>query len=211
MPPVIPAHVALRSRLKDSAEHAWKLNERLECVIAVKSQTGQGGGFHGKIDHSQPPWCAAVANVIMDLHARSRDAEACLRISLKLPARERGGSAANTRVALENVVRLSQGASDALVISNTKWLESWSRKARIALGEAEIPRRLPRIEGQKEPPCPFCKNHTLRMLPLEGVIKCLDKDCKDEEGRKPLAYLKYSGFTKQLELIWQDNIVGIPQ
>src|SRR6266704_1656463 len=209
MPPVIPAHVAIRVKLKDSVEHAWKLNGRLECVIAVKSQ-GSHGGFHGKIDHSQPPWCAAVAHAIMDLHARSRDAEACLRISLKLPPRERGGSSVNTGKALHSIVALAQGAQDAMVISNTRWLEGWSRKASIALGDSEISRRLPRIEGQKERVCPFCENRTLRMLPLKGVIKCLNKDCKDEEGRKPEAHLKYSAFTKQLELIWQDNIVGLP-
>jgi hypothetical protein len=210
MPPVIPVHVAIRSRLKDSVDHALKLNDKLECVIAVKSSSGSGGGFHGKIDHSQPPWCASVAHAIMDLHAQSRDAEACLRLSLRLPKRDRGGSGANTRKALESVLRLCQGAHDDMVISNTRWLEGWSRKASIALGDTEIPRRLPRIEGQKEPACPFCENHTLRMLPLKGIIKCLNKDCKDEEGRKPKANLKYSEFTRQLELIWQDNIIGLP-
>lgn len=209
MPAVIPVHVALRSRLKDSVSHALSLNDRLEKVIAVKSRDASGG-FHGKIDFSSPPWCAAVANVIMDLHAQSRDTEACLRISLKLPKRPRGGSSSNTRIALENLVKLSEGADDDAVRKNIRWLESWSRRAGIALSETEMPRRLPRIEGRKEPPCPFCKCRTLRMLPLEGIIRCMDKDCKDEEGRRPLAYLKYSRFTKQMELIWQDNIVGIP-
>jgi len=207
MPPVIPAHVAIRTRLKDSAQHAWKLNERLECVIAVKSQTGQGG-FHGKIDHSQPPWCASVAHAIMDLHARSRDAEACLRISLRLPKRERGGSNGNTLRALENIVRLSQGAQDSYVISNTKWLDGWSRKASIALNETELPRRLPRVEGSPEPPCPWCRGRTLRMFPLHGTVKCLNPECKDEEGRKPLARLEF--FEQEMVLRWQDDIIGIP-
>jgi len=207
MPPIIPAHVAIRTRLKDSAQHAWKLNERLECVIAVKSQTGQGG-FHGKIDHSQPPWCAAVAHAIMDLHARSRDAEACLRISLRLPRRERGGSNGNTLRALENIVRLSQGAQDSYVISNTKWLDGWSRKASIALNETELPRRLPRIEGSPEPPCPWCQGRTLRMFPLHGTVKCLNPECKDEEGRRPVARLEF--FEQEMVLRWQDSIIGVP-
>src|SRR5216684_1843952 len=99
MPAVIPVHIALRAKLKDSVNHALTLNDRLEAVIAVTSSDASGG-FHGKIDFSRPPWCAAVANAIMDLHAQSRDAEACLRISLKLPKRERGGSGNNTRIAL---------------------------------------------------------------------------------------------------------------
>lgn len=207
MPAVIPVHVALRSRLKDSVSHALSLNDRLEKVVAVKSRDASGG-FHGKIDFSQPPWCAAVANVIMDLHAQSRDMEACLRISLKLPVRPRGGSSDNTRVALENVLRLSEGADDGSVKQNTRTLDSWGRKAKMALNETESPRRLPRIEGQKEPACPWCKNHTLRMLPLYGTIKCMNPDCKDEEDRKPVAKLEY--FEQEFVLRWQDDIIGIP-
>ena len=209
MPSVIPAHAAIRARLKDSAAHAWKLNGRLECVIAVKSSSGQGG-FHGTIDHSQPPWCASVAHAIMDLHARSRDAEACLRIALKLPKRERGGSGGNTKLALESIVRLAHGADDSYVISNVKWMEAWSRQALMALNVAEPLRRLPRVEGEPERKCPFCGNRTLRMLSVKGTIKCLDKECRDAKGNRPVAHLKYSEFTKQLELIWQDNVVGLP-
>jgi hypothetical protein len=68
MPAVIPVHTALRSRLKDSVNHALALNVRLEKMIAVKSRTPDGG-FHGKIDFSQPPWSAGAANAMMDLHA----------------------------------------------------------------------------------------------------------------------------------------------
>ena len=209
MPAVIPVHVALRSKLKDSVNHALTLNERLELVIAVKS-SNPGSGFHGKIDFSQPPWCASVAHAIMDLHAQSRDAEACLRIALRLPKRQRGGSSHNTRVALENVVRLSTAASDDSVKGNTRWLDGWNRKASIALNETETPRRLPRVEGKPEPPCPFCKNRTLRMLPLKGMIKCINPECKDDKDRSPKAELKYSEFTKDLQLTWQDNVVGLP-
>ena len=207
MPAVIPVHTALRSRLKDSVSHAIILNDRLELVIAVKSRNNSGG-FHGKIDFSQPPWYAAVAHAIMDLHAQSRDMEACLRISLRLPARPRGGSDNNTRIALESVLRLSEGADDGSVKANTRSLDSWSRKASIALNETEVPRRLPRLEGQPEPPCPWCKNHTLRMLPLYGTIKCMNPECKDEEARKPVAKLEY--FEHEFVLRWQDGIMGLP-
>ena len=78
----------------------------------------------------------------------------------------------------------------------------------MALNETESPRRLPRIEGQKEPACPWCKNHTLRMLPLYGTIKCMNPDCKDEEDRKPVAKLEY--FEQEFVLRWQDDIIGIP-
>jgi len=210
MPAVIPAHVALRSRLRKSVEDAVALNERLEQLIAVRTRDHSGGGFHGKVDHSSPPWNNTVAGVIMDLHARSRDAEACLRIALKLPRRVRGGSSANTRKALDSLLRLSEGADDHSVQENIRWLDGWCRKALIALEVTEAPRRLPRVEGQKEPPCPWCKNHTLRMLPLKGIIKCSNPECTDDQERRPVARLQYSELVKDLVLVWQDKIVGLP-
>jgi len=209
MPVIIPAHVALRSKLKDEVHHALVLNERLENIIAVKSRINLEG-FHGKLGHGPPPWNAGAANAIMDLHAGVRDVEACLRISLKLPKRFRGGSSDNTRAALENVVRLAEGADDHIVAVSTRWLGGWCRKASVALGEAETPRRLPRIEGQKEAVCPFCECHTLRMLPLYGSIKCISPDCKDDEGRKPSAKLEYSEHVGDWLLRWQDGIAGVP-
>ncbi len=210
MPAVIPAHIALRAKLEDSVRHALALNSRLENLIAVKSRGANSGGFHGKIDFSQPPWCAPVANAVMDLHAQAREAEGCLRISLKLPYRDRGGSDGNTRRAMEAILRLCEGADDGAVRANVKWIESWCRRASIALGEKEIPCRLPRIEGRPEPACPWCKNRTLRMEPLKGVVRCVNPACRDPDGSKPVARLEYSKFTAQMELIWQDNIVGLP-
>jgi hypothetical protein len=192
VPATIPVHIALRARLKDAGHHALSLNERLESVIAVKSRTASGG-FHGKIDFSQPPWQAQVAMAIMDLHAQVREAEGCLRVSLRLPYRERGGSSGNTRKAMEAVLRLSEGADDGSVKANTRWIDGWNRKASIALGKTEIP---------------FCKNRTLRMLPLEGLIKCINPVCKDEKEKKPEARLEY--FEHELVLRWQDDIIGLP-
>jgi hypothetical protein len=209
MPAPIPAHVALRTELRKSIEDALSIAERLEKVIAIKPRANSGG-FHGKVDHSQPPWNAPVANAIMDLHAQSRDAEGCLRIALKLPKRPRGGSSDNTRVALENVLRLSEGADDASVRENIRWLKGWRRRALIALEVTEAPRKLPRLKGEPERRCPFCKQRTLRMLPLKGVIWCLDKECTDNQDRRPEAQLKYSEIMKDLVLVWQDNLVGLP-
>ena len=206
MPAVIPVHAALRSRLKDSVQHALRLNAQLEAVVAVKPVVP--GGFHGKIDHSSPPGCVPVLMAIMDLHALCRDAEACLRIAQKLPKRARGGSSANTRIALESLLRLSEAADDHSVKENARTLDSWSRKASIVLSQTEAPRRLPRIEGQKEPKCPFCENHTLRMFPLYGIIKCLNPECKDDEDRKPVAKLEY--FEHEFVLRWQDSVIGVP-
>jgi hypothetical protein len=207
VPAVIPREIALRSRLKDAIEKALSLNEHLEQVIAIKSKQ-PSGIFHGKIDHSQPPWASSIAHCIMDLHAQSREMEEWLRVALKLPQRHRGGSSANTGKALEAVARLCEGADDHAVTENTKWLDGWIRRAQIALGQKEPPRRIPRLPGQKEPVCPWCSNHTLRMLPMKGVIKCVTPKCVDSEGRKPEARMEYSAHVGDFVIIWQDGLVG---
>ena len=209
VPAVIPVHVALRSKLKDSVQHALALNERLKRVIAVKSRTASGG-FHGKIDFSSPPWNASAANLIMDLHSQAREAEALLRLTLHLPSRPRGGSDGNTLKALEGIVRLSEGADDGSVRANTRWLDSWSRRASIALGETEAPRRIPQQPGSPVPSCPWCKRDTLRSFPLHGIIKCVDISCKDTEGRRPSAKMEFSTVMNDWTLVWMDQEVGVP-
>ena len=208
MPQVIPVHTALRTQLRDSASAAWQLSSRLELMIAVRSRPGDR--FHGKIDHSQPPWNAQAANAILDLHAKAREMEAWLRVSQKLPLRTRGGSDENTQKALENVTRLSEAADDGTVRDHIRELEKWIRTARIALDETEMPKRLPRRPGQPEPRCPFCGNHTLRMWPLMGKISCIKPDCKDDHDRKPYAKMEYSPHVQDFVLVWQDGLAGVP-
>jgi hypothetical protein len=209
MPQVIPVHIALRSQLKDSVQQAVILSGKLEQLIAVRSQR-PSERYHGKVDHSQPPWNAQVANVILDLHAKAREMEAWLRASQGLPYRPRGGSEKNTRKALENVSRLAEKAEDITVRGHIRDLEKWIRNARVALDETEMPKRLPRSPGHPEPICPWCENHTLRMLPLKGQIFCIKPDCKDDEDRKPHARLEYSSHVSDFVIVWQDGLAGVP-
>jgi hypothetical protein len=208
VPQVIPQHIALRSRLKDSVTHAVSVCETLEMVIAVKPSSP--GRFHGKVDHSQPPWYSPVANAIMDLHALARDMEGKVRLMQGLPLRERGGSDGNTRIALDAILRHAEATDDGHVQEMTREIENWSRRAKNALGITEPPVRLPRSEGENDPVCPFCGAHTLRMIPIRGMIFCIDKDCRDEEGRKPKAELVFSPNVGEILLTWQDGISGIP-
>lgn len=209
MPAEIPAHTAIRLRLKEAANHASGLHARLEPLIAIKSRQ-PSGGFHGKIDHSQPPWNAPVAHAITDLHSLARKMERELQGELGFPVRDRGGSDANTGSALDAVVRLAEGADDVLVRFCTRELEKWCRRASIALDELEIPKRLPRIKGKPEPKCPFCTSHTLRSKPGLGEIFCINPACKDEQGRKPSAQMEYSRLACDWVMVWQDGIAGVP-
>lgn len=214
MPPVIPAHKALRDKLRESADDVLKLNAHLESVVAVKSR--QPGTFHGKVDHSQPPWAAPIANAIMDLHALAREMEAWLRLSQGLPARPRGGSSENTGRALRGVLRLSEAAQDATVKGHTRDLRNWEWRADAALGKVEMPKKLPRLPGQAERPCPWCKKRTLRMHPLgldrhgrsADEITCIDTTCRDGNGSRPSARLEL--FQGEWVLRWMDGVIGTP-
>lgn len=211
MPPVIPDHRALRDALRESVVSSLRTNAVLESVIHVKVR--QPGTFHGKVDHSQPPWQASVANVVMDLHALSREMEAWLRLSQGLPRRDRGGSSENTRRALENVIRLSEVAEDGTVRGHTRELNSWERRADTVLGNREMPRKLPRQPGEPERVCPFCSKHTLRILPFQlnptgEHVKCTNVTCFDDQGIRPFARLEF--FQGEWVLRWQDGIIGIP-
>lgn len=200
-----------RQRLADTSAECIETAGKLEAVIAIKS-VHRDGGFSGKVIYSQPPWNSAVAFAIMSLHQLARDIEMRFRIYAELPARQRGGSDGNTKLALEAAASLAEKASDAAVHDAVKELDRWLRQAKITMGELELPQRLPRLPGQSEPRCPFCKRKTLRMFPLRGFIICITPQphCQDEEGRKPRAVMEYSSFTCQWELVWQDNIVGVP-
>jgi hypothetical protein len=209
VPQVIPVHTALRSQLRDSVQQSAALLGRLELLIAVKTRQ-QSEHFHGKIDHSQPPWNAQAAGVILDMHAKAREMEAWLRLSQGLPPRPRGGSDGNTCAALENIARLAEAAEDATVRDYIRDIEKWVRDARVVLGETERPKRLPRLAGKPEPRCPFCENHTLRMWPLAGKIFCIKPDCKDEDERKPQARMEYSTHVNDWVLVWQDGLAGVP-
>lgn len=195
----------IRMRLREAASDALSLNQRLENIIAVKS-TRPSGVFHGKVDHSQPPWNAAAADAIMDLHAWSRENEQLMRLRTGLPVRERGNSSSNTAKALAAITRLAEKARDEDVTSAAAWLAAWTRKASQILGDTEQAARLPRLQGQKEPPCPWCRGTTLRQLPLAGVVFCIDPSCADDEGRHPKARLEY--FRGDFVLRWQDGVVS---
>lgn len=182
----------------------------LELLVTVKP-TRPSGGFHGKVDFSQPPWYAPVAHAITDLHAFSRQAEREIRGELGLPRRERGGSAGNTAAALGALTAHAHRLDDGTVLAYTRKLERWSRTAKAALNITELPKRLPRQPGQAEPECPFCSRHTLRARPLDGLIFCIDKECTDEAGNRPRARLEFSKIgSGGMVLVWQDGISGVP-
>jgi hypothetical protein len=207
MPRIVSKHVALRNTLREVVKETIEFDECLEEIIAIKSK-GSSEIFHGKVDHSQPPWNAPAAGLILELHAWARAAERAWRLTAGLPVRPRGGSRDNTRRALEALTELSEPLDDEMVHEGKGWLTGWCKRASTVLGETESARRLPRIAGEKESRCPWCKRDTLRQMALAGVIFCIDPKCTDEDGRSPRAQLEY--FRGEWCLRWQDDILGTP-
>lgn len=209
MPAVIPVHTAIRNLLRESVTEALGLDSQLAVLVAARPSR-PSGGFHGKIDFSQPPWHAPVAQAHLELHAFSRRFERELRHELDLPPRYRGGSDDNTPKALEAICRLSEKADDFIVRLGNREIGKWCRRASIALELTEVPRRVPRSPGQPEPRCPFCSNHTLRTRPLEAQVYCINPGCRDENGKKPEAHLEFSVVAQDWVMVWQDGIAGVP-
>lgn len=207
MPATIPYPVRLRTDFRETIHDTTAYGKVLEHTVYVKEKQWSDK-FHGKVDHSQPPWNSVAANHVLDLHSLSRQNERFLRTMLNFPLRTRGGSSGNTYLALEHCVKLAEGSTDA----NVQWVkhdfDRWVKQAKIILGQAETAKRLPREHGQKEAVCPWCRRDTLRQLALEGLIKCVDPNCTDEEGRRPFARLEY--FHGEPILRWQDGIIGVP-
>ena len=153
-----------------------------------------------------------MAFSFFEFHQLARLIEIRFRNSAELPIRPRGSSNANTAKALQAAEKLTSKVAGTVVAEAASDLDRWLGRAMIIMGELELPQRLPRLPGKAEPSCPFCQHKTLRMFPLRGVIVCITPQeiCHDEMGRKPKAAMEYSNFTCQWELVWQDNVVGVP-
>jgi hypothetical protein len=193
----------LHTRLRESVADVIALSDDLEAVIALRSRIP--GSHHGRISHSQPPWCAPVADAVLDLHAEVRQLEHLVLRSLGLPQRHRGGSSANTARALTALNSLLAAADDDLIVMVLRKLDSWARQASIVLGRTEPPRRIPRVPGQPELACPGCSHRTLRSFPLEGVIRCIDTSCL-RNGKRPEARMTWSPVVGDFILVWEDGV-----
>lgn len=199
-----------RERLKTAVSAALQASDQLEKLIAPDGSRHDRQGNHFS-PRSRPPWNPEAAYLITELHQEARSAERRLRLFLSLPVRPRGSSQANTQKALEAVLSLAEAAGDTQASDEARWLERWHARAKRALGEASPVARLPRQPGEPERACPFCTFFTLRYWSLDGVVRCVNPSCRDEDGRRPSAKIEYSNFTHQLELVWMDGVCGLPE
>lgn len=199
----------VREQLRDVTGTAIGLGERLEEIVAVPVSTLGRSGKRGRIDHSQPPWNAPVAHLILEMHSLARYLEDGFRIHLKMRWQPRGGTDENTRFALLAILNLSEAAEDSYVFEAVRTLDNWNSRALIVLGERDMPQRLPRNVGESEPRCPYCQHLTLRFWSSRAVVRCVNPECF-HEGRRPTARIEYSIVARDWVLAWNDGSVGMP-
>jgi hypothetical protein len=166
----------IAERISSLRDEILLLDARLAAVAERGSNTSSertGGTAPG----SAPPWNGAAVLCRLDLHALARELEREWRAGAGLPVRERGGSDQNTRQALHVLVRLSSTVDNRILVQGMREMTRWLRCARMVLGDAERPRRIPGGES-----CPGCRMRTLRLWTTAGIVRCVNPACA-KEGR----------------------------
>jgi hypothetical protein len=203
--------VALHVRVTDSVSLLEELLPRLEDELPEKKKNPHGGNGSGKGGH--PPltsWNTQAAMLVMDIHAGVRELETDLRYSVTGVVRSRGGSDGNTLRSLRGLPALCAGCDYAAVQLACKKMESWIWRARMVLGDAEPFSRLPRLPGQGEPACPFCKTAgSLRVRHATGMVICLKPTCRDSEGSRPQGRIEVGSFSGEPLVAWASGETGI--
>lgn len=206
-----PVRSNVRERLRAAVVSAVDLNGRLEVIIATATSRPGGGGRAGRIDHSQPPWNAPVAHLVLELHVLARYLENDLRDLIGLRWIIRGGDDANTRFALEAIANLAEAVTqDGWLLKPAHDLDSWCSRSLVVLGDRDVPQRLPRNVGQAEARCPYCGHLTLRFWSSRGEVRCVNPGCRDGDDRRPVARMDYSPVVQGWVLAWRDGTVGLP-
>lgn len=205
-----PVRSTVRERLSAAVTGAVDLTHRLELIIATPTSQLVGRGRAGRIDHSQPPWNAPVAHLILELHALARYLESDLRSLAGMGWLARGGDDANTVFALRALLNLSEAVQEGHLFEPAHQLNGWCSRALVVLGERDLPQRLPRNVGQAEARCPYCGHHTLRFWSSRGEVRCVNPSCLDGDDRRPVARMDYSPVIQGWVLAWRDGTVGLP-
>ena len=199
---------SMHSRVSAAVEKLVPLIEQLEAELPHKPVTPAGRssqGGHGPL----ASWNTPAAMLIMEIHAGVREIEQDVRYMLSGHLRTRGSSHENTLAALNGLPSICAGIDYSQALRVAQKLEKWIWRARLTLGQVEAFSRLPRMPGQPEIPCPYCRASTLRFRPTKGLVRCVNPDCVDGNGRRPAARVEVGDFSQQPILAWADGGTGL--
>jgi len=176
-----------------------------------------GGRRAGK-PGSRPPGNQAALGVIMDAHAGVRALEAEFRFEVTGTRRPRGGSGANTEVALSALPDLA----DAVPVQHEAGrpcrcahCEALRQVGRWALAVRQLPAvddapRWVKLRAGPDglpPRCPFCETFSLRLAVESGEIWCWFPGCEDGDGNQPKARVEISRIGGIPVLAWSSGLV----
>jgi hypothetical protein len=173
--------------------HAHALTTRPD----VDGTTGHGTGFH-----SQPPWNTAAANAYLDAAETTRRLEASLRHAVTgHPGTRRGGTDANTLLALQAIENLGQAVTS----------KAATTAARILARCLAPIERLPAVDTAEPSQkvrgatCPYCHTRMLLVFPRSGRVTCLLWGaCFDGDGNHPAGLVDRS-VTGEVMVAWADG------
>jgi hypothetical protein len=147
---------------------------------------------------------------VLDVHIGARELEFNLRYQVAGTVWVRGGSEANTERCLQGLPSLAMGAPYDVQVTAARKLESWIYRARLILGETEPLSRLPRLPGEAEPACPYCRSKgTLRVRHASGVVTCLRPTCRDSDDKRPAGRIELGVFSGEPIVAWADGLTGV--
>jgi hypothetical protein len=186
-------------RISSLRDEILLLDGRLSAAVPFRSKMNSDGeaGGRGRMPHSPAPWNVAAAECRLDLHALVRRTEDEWRAGIRIPVRKRGGSDRNTAAGLKALERIASAVPEGMLVNSLRELTRWTRSARMILGDLERPRRLPRAEGEKEMPCPYCEVRSLRIWMLDGIVRCNNPACAR------IAVVEYVTETGDVVLEWR--------
>lgn len=143
---------------------------------------------------SKPPWNAAIANAVYDVHAAVRAIEQDLRSTVTGTLLRRGGSDANTLKAIDAIRNLAQAADaeDDVAAMLGRLLTPILQHPAVDLEE---PPQRPAVA------CPRCQRRMLRYRPRSGELACL--------GCQRKAALSTGRVSGEPLLEWDDGEVTI--
>jgi len=183
--------------------------DQLEALLPEPvADPSTGTTSHHKVTGSPAPWHAEAAAVLLDIHAGARELEADLKYRVTGRAPEpRGGSDVNTRSALRSIVRLAEALDDDQVKDAARTVGRWVTTARQLrdIDQADRWEPLPRRPGALPPPCEYCATYSLRWNRRSGEVRCVNGDCRDGDGHRPVARMEIGRLTGTAALVWRDG------
>lgn len=211
----MPDHrdAVLTTRMRDSSLTAQRLRACLEDLVTEPVQRREDIVRRSTRVGSSPSWHSQAAYLVLELRQLARGSELGLRLRVSGSQQVRGGSDRNTTLALQALPDLVAGVRGE---EDEEWawqvwhqLDHWCCRAQLVLGEVEPLTRLPRLPGQEEARCPWCRCRTLRYQRQAGLVRCVNPSCEDDTQQRPLARVELGRLSGEPLLVWRDGAVGV--